>query len=125
MEEQKQQTVGADGVVRTVVVDGAGSSWDGALLPDYPQGAPRISVVHYVVPPHARLAVHRHPVINAGMVLRGVLTVVAVDGEERTFRAGEGVVEMVGRMHYGENRGEEPVELVMCYAAAEGLPLSE
>ena len=59
------------------------------------------------------------------MVLRGELTVVADDGRERRFRAGEGVIEMVGRLHYGENRGEEPVELVMVYAGSDGLPLSE
>ena len=57
--------------------------------------------------------------------LRGELTVVADDGRERSFRAGEGVIEMVGRLHYGENRGEEPVELVMVYAGSDGLPLSE
>ena len=94
-------------------------------LPDYPTGRPRVTVVHYEVAPHARLALHRHPVINAGMVLRGELTVVADDGRERSFRAGEGVIEMVGRLHYGENRGEEPVELVMVYAGSDGLPLSE
>ena len=45
-------------------------------------------------------------------------------GEERTFRAGEGIVEVVDRVRYGENRGSEPLELVMFYAGAEGLPLS-
>lgn len=93
-----------EGVRATCVADSS-VSWDGA--------------------PHARLALHRHPVINAGMVLRGELTVVADDGRERSFRAGEGVIEMVGRLHYGENRGEEPVELVMVYAGSDGLPLSE
>lgn len=123
-QQQASPAVGEE-VVRTVVADGTDCSWDGAPLPDYPQGRPQISVVHYVVPPHARLEMHRHPVVNAGMVLRGALTVVADDGEERTFRAGDGVVEKVGRRHYGENRGDEPVELVMCYAGAEGMPLSE
>ncbi len=112
-------------VVRRLVVADAASSWDGAALPAYPAGAPRISVVRFTVQPHAKLPLHRHPVINAGMVLQGELTVVAADGGERTFRAGEGIVEMVNRAHYGENRGCEPLELVMFYAGAEGLPLSE
>lgn len=113
-----------EGVRATCVADSS-VSWDGAPLPDYPTGRPRVTVVHYEVAPHARLALHRHPVINAGMALRGELTVVADDGRERSFRAGEGVIEMVGRLHYGENRGEEPVELVMVYAGSDGLPLSE
>ena len=54
----------------------------------------------------------------------GALTVVAEDGTERTFRAGEGIIEMVGTLHYGENRGDEPAELVMCYVGAEDAPLS-
>lgn len=116
---EKQQ-----GVRATCVADSS-SSWDGAPLPSYPSGAPRVKVVRYEVAPHARLALHRHPVINAGMVLRGELTVVADDGSARTFRAGEGVIEMVGRAHYGENRGAEPVELVMLYAGSDGMPLSE
>ena len=101
------------------------SSWDGAPLPAYPAGPPRVIVLRIAVAPHARLDLHRHPVVNAGLVLRGELTVVAQDGRERTFRAGEGIVEMVGTLHFGENRGDEPVDLVMCYAGAEGLPLSE
>ena len=50
---------------------------------------------------------------------------VAYDASARTFRAGEGVIGMVGRAHYGENRGAEPVELVMVYAGSDGMPLSE
>lgn len=100
------------------------SSWNGAPLPAYPVERPFVTLLRIVVPPHARLARHTHPVINAGVVLRGELTVVADDGTERTFRAGEGIIEMVGTLHYGENRGDEPVELVMFYAGTEGTPLS-
>lgn len=101
------------------------ASWDGEPLPAYPAGAPRITILRGVIAPQARLAMHSHPVINAGMVLRGELTVVTADGRERTFRAGEGIIELVGAAHYGENRGDEPVELVMFYAGAGNLPLSE
>ena len=111
-------------VLRSDGVGDAATRWDGVCLPASPAGAPRLSVVRFTVEPRARLPLHRHPVINAGMVLQGELTVVAAGGEERTFRAGEGIVEVVDRVHYGENRGSEPLELVMFYAGAEGLPLS-
>lgn len=107
------------------VVEAAAESWDGAPLPAYPAGAPRVSILRGFLPPHTRLPLHRHPVINAGVVLRGSLTVVTADGAERTFGPGEGIVETVGKAHYGENRGDEPVELVMFYAGAGNLPLSE
>ncbi len=101
------------------------SSWDGTPLPRYPAGPPRVTILRVVIPPRARLALHSHPVINAGLVLRGELTVVRDDGRERTFRAGEGVIEMVGTLHYGENRSDREAELVMFYAGEESLPLSE
>lgn len=101
------------------------ASWDGTPLPAYPAGVPRVTILRATIPPRAKLEMHLHRLINAGVVLRGELTVVAEKGCERTFRAGEGIVEMVGRRHYGENRGGETVELVMFYAGAEGMPLSE
>lgn len=112
-----------DEVVKTCLAD-AVESWDGTLLPRYPQGTPKVSIIRVTIPPHVRLASHTHPVINAGVVLRGELTVVAANGAERTFRTGEAIVELVGMPHYGENRGHEAVELLMFYAGTEDLPLS-
>lgn len=101
------------------------ASWDGTPLPPYPDGTPQVTILRGVVRPGAKLAQHKHPVINAGIVLRGELTVVAEDGTTRCFRAGEAIVEMVGKYHYGENRGSEEVELVLFYAGTAELPLSE
>lgn len=112
------------GVAMTRVAESS-SSWDGVSLPAYPAGTPRVTILRAVIPPHARLELHRHPVVNAGLVLRGALAVVAENGMQRTFRAGEGIVEMVGTLHYGENTDDEEAELVMFYAGSEGLPLSE
>ena len=67
---------------------------------------------------------HRHPVINAGVVLQGELTVVAENGLSKTFSAGSGIVELVNTFHYGENRGTVPVDLAIFYAGGADLPLS-
>lgn len=91
-------------------------AWDGSMLPPYPAGQPEVSVVRIAIAPGARLAMHTHPMINAGMVIAGRLTVVAADGGERTFGPGEAIIEMVNRPHYGENRGADTVDLVMVYA---------
>lgn len=111
-------------VVMTALADSS-SSWDGEVLPAYPAGTPKVSIRRVTIPPQARLAMHTHPVINAGIVLQGELTVVSERGDVRVFRTGDTIVELVGTAHYGENRGDEAVDLVMFYAGAEGLPLSE
>lgn len=72
------------------------SSWDGAPLPAYPAGRPQVTILRATIPPHATLPRHTHAVVNAGVILRGELTVVSDNGTERTFRAGEGIVELVG-----------------------------
>lgn len=99
-------------------------SWDGADLPDYLPGRPELVAVKYVIPAGQKLSWHYHPVINYGLLLQGELTIVREDGLERTFHAGEPVVEMVGTVHRGENRGVESVVLYMFYLSQEGLPLS-
>src|SRR5262245_24309584 len=52
------------------VVAKATASWDGAALPAYPPGTPEITIVRIVVPPNTKLPVHKHPVINAGVLTR-------------------------------------------------------
>ncbi len=99
-------------------------SWDGAELPDYPRGRPEVTIRRITVPAGARLEIHRHPVINAGMLLRGELTVVTVDGKRLHLRAGDPIVELVGTPHYGINEGQAPAEIVVVYAGAVGTPIT-
>ena len=99
-------------------------SWDGAELPDYPAGRPELVAKRLVFPAGCKLGLHHHPVINFGVVRQGELTIVSIDGKEKTVREGEAVVEMVGTVHHGENRGDKTVILDMFYLAQAGLPLS-
>lgn len=101
------------------------SSWDGTALPEYPKGKPLITILRYTFPPHVQLDQHYHYVINCAVVLKGELTIVTENGQEKTFRAGEALVEMIGTFHHGENRGNVPVEVLVFYAGKEGIPLSE
>ncbi len=97
-------------------------SWDGRLLPAYPRGQPEVTIRRIIIPPGVRLPVHLHPVINAGVLLRGELTVVTDDGRTLQLAAGDPIVELVNRWHYGINRGREPAEIIVVYAGAEGVP---
>ena len=100
-------------------------SWDGVELPDYPSGRPELSVVRLVFPVGAKTTWHHHNVINYGIVEQGELTIVCADGTEKTFRVGEALVEVVGTIHRGENRGKEPVVLDMFYVGKEGIAHTE
>ena len=57
-------------------------------------------------------------------MVQGELTIIGLDGKTTVLHAGEVVVEMVGSVHHGENRGTEPVVLYMFYISQENLPLS-
>jgi hypothetical protein len=62
--------------VNDVVVDvlsKTSSSWDGKALPDYPTGKPEITILRIKIPEWVQLPLHRHPVINAGVLLSGEL----------------------------------------------------
>jgi len=50
-------------------------SWDGNLLAPYPQGQPEITIRRISIPAGARPETHSHPVINAGVLMSGQLTV--------------------------------------------------
>ena len=99
-------------------------SWDGVELPDYLQGRPEVVAIKYEIPAGQKLGWHHHPVMNHGILVQGELTIVSLDGTEKTVHEGEAVVEMVNTIHHGENRGSKPVVLYMFYLSQEGLPLS-
>ena len=110
--------------VETVELFRTSQSWDGAELPDYPQGRPELVAVKYVIPQGSKLGWHHHDAMNHGVLVQGELTIVAVDGTEKVVHEGEAIVEMVGTVHHGENRGLKPVVLYMFYLSQKGLPLS-
>lgn len=95
-------------------------SWDGAWLPDFPAGRPELKVIRMEFPVGAVTGWHHHTVINYGIVEQGDLTIVCQNGTERTFHQGEPLVEVVGTVHRGENRGSKPVILNMFYFSEPG-----
>ena len=62
---------------------------------------------------------------NAGYVLSGELTLEEERGGSRKrFVAGQAITETVNRVHRGMT-GEAPAVLIVFYAGAPGLPLSQ
>lgn len=99
-------------------------SWDENLLPAYPQGQPEVTILRLTIPPGARLENHQHPIINAGVVISGELTVLAESGKVLYLKSGDPIVELVNTTHYGINQGKEPVDLIVFYAGIKDQPIS-
>jgi len=95
-------------------------SWDGKLLIPYPQGQPEIIIRRITLPAGARLETHSHPVINAGVLMSGQLTVKTTDGKVLHLKAGDPIVEVVNTLHYGINEGTVPAEIIVFYAGVVG-----
>ena len=62
--------------------------------------------------------------MNYGILVQGELTIIGQDGKEKVVHEGEAVVEMVGTIHHGENRGTKYVILYMFYLSQKDLPLA-
>jgi len=99
-------------------------SWDGMELPAYPAGKPELIVKRLIFPIGAKTGWHHHTVINYGIVEQGELTIVNLDGSEHTFHEGEALIEVVGTIHRGENRGPQPVILNMFYVSTPGQEIT-
>lgn len=110
--------------VKVEVLAKTGSSWDGAALPDYSKAAPEVTILRITVPAKMELPLHRHPVINAGVLLKGELTVVTEDQKILHLKAGDSIVEVVNTWHYGKNEGEEPAEIIVFYAGIQDTPVT-
>ena len=101
--------------IKTTELIRTSQSWDGASLPDFPKGKPELRVIRLDFPVGAKTGWHHHTVVNYGIVQQGELTIVCQDGSEKTFHEGEALVEVIGTIHRGENRGRKPVILNMFY----------
>ena len=116
--EFPEPKVEAEELIRT------SQSWDGVELPDYFQGRPELVAVKYVFPPGMKLGWHHHVAMNYGVLVQGELTIIGQDGKTKVVHEGEAVVEMVGTIHHGENRGTKSVILYMFYLSQKDLPLA-
>ena len=101
-----------------------GNSWNGTELPNYATGKPEITILRITIPPKSQLPLHKHPAINAGVLLKGELTVITKKGEILHLKAGDSIVEVVNQWHYGINEGDETAEIIVFYAGTRDLPIT-
>ncbi len=110
--------------VKVDVLAKTSSSWDGETLPDYAQGKPEITILRVVIPPQTKQPLHKHPVINTGILLKGNLTVVTEDNKRLHMTAGDSIVEVVNKWHHGINEGNDPAVIIVFYAGIQGKPIT-
>ena len=102
----------------------ASSSWDGTPLPPYPKDMPEVTILRITIPAGTTLPLHQHPVINAGVLLSGELTVITEDDKKLLLKAGDPIVEVVNTWHSGKNTGDGPAEIVVFYAGSPDTPIT-
>ncbi len=113
------------GEIQVETLARAEQSWDGQLLTAYPTTQPEITVLRIQVPPGSQLPRHKHPLINAGFLVSGELTVIKDTGEILHLKAGDAIIEVVDTWHYGKNEGTIPADIVVMYVGTPGAELSE
>mgnify|MGYP006111752231 FL=1 len=99
-------------------------SWNGEPLPKYLDGNPEVTILKIIVPPKTKLQLHQHPEINAGVLIKGELTVISETNDILYLKAGEPIVELVNTFHYGRNDGKEPAEIIVFYAGVKETPIT-
>ena len=94
--------------------------WDGALLPNYPQGQPEIKILRINIPAGVTLPWHYHPVINAAVILDGTLELYLKNGSKKRYEKGDTLIEVVNTLHAGKAIGNKDVQLIVFYAGEKG-----
>ncbi len=95
------------------LIERATTSWDGVTLESYPSGKPTFTMQRMTIPPHSKMPPHSHTIMQLGYILSGELTITREDGRSVTFHEGEPAIEVVGKIHYGENRGDKDCVVVV------------
>lgn len=99
-------------------------SWDGSALTAYLRGSPEVTILRITILPGAVLPVHKHTVINAGVLLKGQLTIMTREDKILDLEAGDSIIELVDKWHYAKNEGEIPAEIIVFYAGLKGQPIT-
>lgn len=106
----------------------ASTSWDGQPI-EYPQGEEEVSAIKLVMKPGEKLPYHCHPYNTVGYLIAGELTVEKMNGESKTFKKGDTIVEVANTWHRGYNNSKKTAELVGFYIGikdvANTIPFSE
>lgn len=98
-------------VVRPVISSTVTSSGQPIVLP---QKDAQVIVSTYEIPAGAVLPKHKHPFPRYAYVQAGTIEVTNIDtGKTATFKTGDFILEAVDQWHFGTNKGDVPVKLLV------------
>jgi len=87
----------------------------------YPEGPPVVTAAIVTMEPGQKTGWHRHDAPLFAYMLEGQLTVDYGDGLQKTYAAGDALLEAIRTDHQGENTGEGPMRILVVFAGAEGV----
>lgn len=96
------------------------TSWDGGEIA-YPQGQAEITSFILRIEEGQTPRFHCHPVPTFGYVLQGTVEIETKDGNKIVLTQGESAIEVMRTVHRGRAI-DGPVEIVVFYAGAVGVP---
>lgn len=98
------------------------TDWQGGKLA-YPAGDAKVTSIILRMEGEEPAPFHCHPVPTMGYVLSGEAEVETRDGRTLRLKQGDALVEVMRTVHRGRAIGG-PVEIVVFYAGAEGVPVT-
>lgn len=96
------------------------TTWEGGTIA-YPEGQPEVTSVVLEIAHGQTTAFHCHPVPTLGYIRRGTVRVETTAGKTIVLRQGDSAVEVMRTLHRGTAL-DGPVEIVVFYAGAVGVP---
>ncbi|MDX1692884.1 MAG: cupin domain-containing protein [Ketobacteraceae bacterium] len=97
-----------------------GTAWDGGKIA-YPDGDPEVTAIILRLDKEQISKFHCHPVPTLGYVLKGTVEVETREGKTVRLSEGDAAVEVMRTLHRGK-AVDGPVEILVFYAGAEGIP---
>ena len=98
----------------------SGTSWDGGAIA-YPDGKPQVTAKILRLEEGKAAPFHCHPVPTMGYVISGTAEVETSAGKKIVIDPGQPLVEVMRTVHRGVAL-DGPVEIMVFYAGAEGIP---
>jgi len=71
--------------------------------------------------PGQQTGMHRHDAPMYAYILSGAVTVTYDGGITKTYRKGQAIMEAVGTVHNGVNKGDDPVRILVVNMGAQGV----
>ena len=109
------------GVTSKLLVQ-TGVTADGRKIVYPVSNEPEVTAMLVDIAPKAETGWHKHGIPVYAYMLAGELEVVLEGGKRLTYKSGDAIIEVVGTMHNGINKGTETARLVVFYTGSKGQP---